>query len=74
MRLTLENLQQFSISITKTCPCNIQTFFSADIEKSNFNIFNIFDKKIDCGYTLEPPWRTHNLCFGSKIRKIGIPL
>ena len=37
---------------------------------------------MDCGYTLEPAVRlaeavltsTHNLCFGAKIRKIGIPL
>ena len=32
-----------------------------------------------CGYTFEPPRRgvqtsTHNVCFGSKIRKLGIPL
>ena len=43
--------------------------------------FLIFAQNIDCGYTLEPPRRgeavltsTHNLCFGAKIRKIGIPL
>ena len=42
----------------------------------NFNIFLIFAQNIDCGYTLEPPCltSTHNLCFGGKIRKIGIPL
>ena len=28
---------------------------------------------IDCGYMLELP-RTHNLCFGAKIRKKVIPL
>ena len=47
-----------------------------------FAIFLIFAQNIDCGYTLEPPRRgssnvltsTHNLCFGAKIRKIGIPL
>ena len=33
--------------------------------------FLIFALNIDCWYTLEP--RTHDLCFGSKIRKIGIP-
>ena len=37
-----------------------------------FDIFLIFAQNIDCGYTLEPP--RHNLCFGAKIRKIGIPL
>ena len=38
-------------------------------------------QNIDCGYSLEPPrlaeallTSTHNLCFGAKIRKIGIPL
>ena len=47
--------------------------------------FLIFAQNIDCGYTLEPPHRsnrlteavrtsTHSLCFGAKIRKIGIPL
>ena len=47
----------------------------------NFDIFLTFAQNIDCGYTLEPPRRdeavltsTHNLCFGAKIRKIGIPL
>ena len=43
----------------------------------NFDIFLIFAQNIDCGYTLEPPRRvtsTHNLCFGAKIRKIGIAL
>ena len=42
-----------------------------------FDNFLIFAQNIDCGYTLEPPRRggsTHNLCFGAKIRKIGIPL
>ena len=32
----------------------------------------IFAQNIDCGYTLEPP--RHNLYFGAKIRKIGIPM
>ena len=49
----------------------------------NFDIFLIFAQNIDCGYTIEPPRHrlavavltsTHNLCFGAKIRKIGIPL
>ena len=35
-----------------------------------FDIFLIFAQNIDCGY----PMSTHNLCFGAKIRKIGIPL
>ena len=43
----------------------------------NFDISNIFAQNIDCMYTLELPhlgevvlMSTHNLCFGSKIRKI----
>ena len=52
--------------------------------KKKIDIFNISAQNIDCGYTLEPPHleklgdavltSTHNLCFGAKIRKIGIPL
>ena len=50
--------------ITKTCPCNIQRFFSV-VKIENFqkifflpvDIFLIFAQKIDCGYTLEPPRR-----------------
>ena len=44
-----------------------------NFQQKNFDIFLIFAQNIDCGYTFEPP-RTHNLCFGAKIRKIGIPL
>ena len=39
-----------------------------------FNIFLIFARNIDCGYTLEPLTSTHNLCFRAKIRKLCIPL
>ena len=60
-------------------------FFSCKnwkFHQKNVDIFLIFAQNIDCGYTLEPPrWvvrrfltSTHNLCFGAKIRKIGIPL
>ena len=52
-----------------------------NFQQKNFDIFLILAQNIDCGYTLEPPRRgeavltsTHNLCFGAKIRKIGIPL
>ena len=39
------------------------------------DIFLIFAQNIDCGYTLKAVLRsTHNLCFGAKIRKIGIPM
>ena len=41
-------------------------------------IFNIFAQNLHCRYTLEPPeavlTSTHNVCFESKIRKLGIPL
>ena len=41
-----------------------------------FDIFLIFAQNIDCGYTLAEAvlTSTHNLCFGAKIRKIGILL
>ena len=38
------------------------------------DIFLIFAQNIDCGYTLANLTSTHNLCFGAKIRKMGIPL
>ena len=64
--------------IAKTCPCNIQRFFTGVkmekkiIDKKNIYIFLIFARNIDCGYTLEPPQfltSTHNLCFRANIRK-----
>ena len=51
----------FYYIITKTCPCNIQRFFSGSkIENfigKKIVIFLIFAQNIDCGYTLEPPRR-----------------
>ena len=46
---------------------------------TKFDIFNILAQSIYRGLTLEPPrlvvlTSTHNLCFGAKIRKKGIPL
>ena len=38
-------------------------------ENKMFDIFLIFAQNIDCGYM-----STHNLCFGAKIRTIGIPM
>ena len=66
-------------NITKTCPCNIQRFFLAlkieNFPLKIFDIFLIFAQNIDCVCMLEPVLTsTHNLCFGAKIRKIGIPL
>ena len=47
-----------------------------NFQLKNSDIFFIFAENIDCGYTLEPPGLeavlTSNLCFGAKIRKIGI--
>ena len=48
-------------NITKTCPCNIQRFFSVvknenSIRKKN-DIVLIFAQNIDRGCTLEPPRR-----------------
>ena len=68
---------------------NSEAKIEKKIHWKNFDILNMFAQNIDCGYTLEPPQRvptiyvlegeavltcTHNLCFGAKIRKIGIPL
>ena len=49
-----------------------------------FYLINIFAQNMHCGYMLEPPQRnrlreavlasTHNVCFVSKIRKLGIHL
>ena len=56
-------------SITKTCPCIIQRFFSKFLQK-NFDIFYSFAQNIDRGYTLEPPRRNgSNEYPGAKIRK-----
>ena len=67
----------------KTCPCNIQRFFSSvkieNFTRKKFDIFNILAQNIDCGYTLEPPRRGGSneypqSMFWSKNKKIGIPL
>ena len=43
----------------KTCPCHKQRFFLAlkieNFQLKIFDIFLIFARNIDCGYTLEPP-------------------
>ena len=48
------NLHLNVIHITKTCPCNIQRFFTA-VKMKKKNNFLIFAQNIDCGYTLEAP-------------------
>ena len=61
----------------KTCPCDIQRFFSPvkikNCQLKNFGIFLIFTQNIDCGYTLEVLTSTHNLCYGSAINFQRIP-
>ena len=64
-------------------PFNIQRFFEeAKIENYIGKIkilLNILAQNIHCGSALGPPrlavlTSIHNVCFGSKIRKLGIPL
>ena len=53
----------------------IEIFFSTKngkFHQKNVDIFLIFAQNINCGYSLVTS--AHNLCFGAKIRKIGIPL
>ena len=47
--------------------------FGCKNEKQNIGIFLVIAQNIDCGNTLILT-STHNLCFGAKIRKIGIHL
>ena len=51
----------------KTCPCNKQI---ENFQLKNFDTFLIFAPK----HRLWVLTSTHNLCFGAKIRKIGISL
>ena len=51
------------------------------ISSEKIDILKIFAQNILCGCTLDTPrlteavlTSTHNVCFGSKIRKLGIPL
>ena len=66
--------------ITKTCPCNIQRIFSAvKIEKFIGKILILLPKTYIVGtcwnrLTEAVLMSTHNICFGSKVRKLGIPL
>ena len=38
------------------------------------DMFNTYAQNIDCGYCEAVLTSTQNPCFGSKIRKMGIPL
>ena len=59
----------------KTCPCNIQRYFSeATIENFVgtiliFFFFNILAQNIHCGYKLEPPPSLQTPVFSSPVRK-----
>ena len=47
-------------------------FFSCknlNFHQKNFDIFLIFAQNIDCGYTEAVLTSTHNVCFGSNMRK-----
>ena len=68
-----ENYENLPMQYTKNCLV-VEIF-----HWKCFHIFLISAHNIDCGYTLEPHRQggsneNHNLCFGAKIRKIGIPL
>ena len=60
----------------------MEIFFCCKIEKfsrKKLILLIFFSQNIDCGYTLEPHHQAvlssiHNLCFGAKTRKIGVPL
>ena len=67
--------------ITKTCPCKIQIFFLALKIKNVMGIFLIFSVFLPKTLIVGTCWNrlveavlmsTHNLCFGSKIREIGL--
>ena len=76
-------VQTQDLSLQKHAHVTNRDFFSCEIRKIQwkfFDIFNSFVQNMYCGYTLEPPqpggvlMSTHNLCFGSKITKLGLSL
>ena len=68
--LFYQKSQHAPISLQKTCPYNIQIFFSRKKKKKKKkmkkllekegDIFNILGSNIDCGYTFELPRRGSN--------------
>ena len=63
----------------KTCLCNIQGFFSVvkneNFIRKNLIFFLYFLVHVRTNRLHKAVlMSTHNLCFGAKIRKIGIPL
>ena len=69
-----------NVSLRKVAHAINRLFFQVALKIENFQLENfdsflIIAQNIYCGYTLEPPvTSTHNLCFGSIIGKIGMPL
>ena len=59
----------------KFCQCIIQRFLALineNFQKKNLDFVLDYDQNINCGYMYDPVlMSTHNLCFGSKVRKIG---
>ena len=49
-------LQRKTISKTHLYKYNVN-FTAENIKMKNCDIFLIFAQNIDCGYSLEPPWR-----------------
>ena len=48
-------------------------FYHQKMKKNQIKIYDILHisaQNIDCEYALEPPRRTHNLCFLAEIREI----
>ena len=60
----------------KNMPMQYKDIFTRKFHWKKKMIFflNIFAQNIHCGYTKAVLMSTHNVCFGSKIRKLGIPL
>ena len=58
--VTLDCFHLVLVFITKTCPCDIQRFYTNKNFISKILIFFLFLlQNIDCGYSLEPP-RSYN--------------
>ena len=62
------------VFIRKTCPCNEYPLkphlYVVKLGYAGVYLFFLFLlQNIDCGYSLEPPRRTHNLCFEQKYEK-----
>ena len=64
-------------NIMETCPCNKHRFFNfknCQFSAENFGYFSYFCSKNRLWVHEAVLASTHYLCFGAKIRKIGLPL